>query len=732
MPQSCAIIIMLLSVKNRHKKSILHLERDKAVSPVRSRVRRSLEILAFDNDSILTIFYFSSAQIEMDNFGGEIAMSRVAAISIDSIAGNANDESRTQNIKNHFIIPNYQRGYRWISDDVKYLLDDINNARKSEKEKYCLQPIVVIPVPQRDEEVTGFFGTDNNARYWKKCWEVVDGQQRLTTVFLTLWYLAGKLDPSDVFSLEYATRDETNQKVRNWVNAIMRLPRFDTNPFPKIELNDNDGLDIHYMHAALKCIESWFTENCTQQTLKEFRDYLRFNTYMIWYEIDDQNPDPIKLFSQLNMGKIPLTAAEQLKAMLLKKEAQEGNNAEQKIQNQSKRAIEWDRIEHLLSDDSFFRFICVEKDKTDETRMDYLFQLVYLCETNNDTILDNEGLFRYFERKINDAGPGNITETLKEIWERITGIVRLCEEWYKNREAYHKIGFLIACSKDKCAIVLKKCIEEYQKSTAKSEFYKGKLDKMIKDLLKDNLGDNAIEELNYDDNKASIKSVLLLFNVLTAIQSTDYRFSFDKVYPLDTEATLEHIFPQTPKVQEIVKGYKNAGTAVSDRKEATRRFVKTVHDDMDGKMSEDEISKWTVEIESALLHDDENEIDIDKELKDWWKRIMEIYELDDDTVQSIGNLALISHDINSKLSNKMFYEKQLKIKELDKEGKFIPLCTHNAFLKYYNIDGADRQQSSIIWGKGDIRNHLDGINKMLEDYLPNQTIAITGGADREL
>ena len=78
----------------------------------------------------------------------------------------------------HFIIPPYQRGYRWESRQVEELLDDLLDFVKSLKTKrnrnneghepyYCLQPITVVRHPE------------NADTYF-----VVDGQQRLTTCLL--------------------------------------------------------------------------------------------------------------------------------------------------------------------------------------------------------------------------------------------------------------------------------------------------------------------------------------------------------------------------------------------------------------------------------------------------------------------------------------------------------------------------------------------------------------------
>ena len=45
----------------------------------------------------------------------------------------------------HYLIPYYQRGYRWEIENVKALLDDIHNFIDSKEEFYCLQPFVVVP-----------------------------------------------------------------------------------------------------------------------------------------------------------------------------------------------------------------------------------------------------------------------------------------------------------------------------------------------------------------------------------------------------------------------------------------------------------------------------------------------------------------------------------------------------------------------------------------------------------
>lgn len=90
-------------------------------------------------------------------------------------------------ISGDFFIPSYQRGYRWTETEVDRLLEDVygiiqnkieneRNKRNNRPTQYCLQPIVV----KR---------TDNG-------YDVIDGQQRLTTLYLIYKYLKNRLDIS--------------------------------------------------------------------------------------------------------------------------------------------------------------------------------------------------------------------------------------------------------------------------------------------------------------------------------------------------------------------------------------------------------------------------------------------------------------------------------------------------------------------------------------------------------
>ena len=83
-------------------------------------------------------------------------------------------------------ISSYQRGYRWKAEEqVRALLEDVRDFCEGKDEIYCLQPIVVAK------------GQDEKGEFW----EVIDGQQRLTTLFLLLHVLG-----EEVYDIDFEVR----------------------------------------------------------------------------------------------------------------------------------------------------------------------------------------------------------------------------------------------------------------------------------------------------------------------------------------------------------------------------------------------------------------------------------------------------------------------------------------------------------------------------------------------
>jgi uncharacterized protein with ParB-like and HNH nuclease domain len=130
--------------------------------------------------------------------------------------------------KYKFLIPSYQRGYRWENDQVENLLDDLYEFicnTDSKKQKYCLQPVVVKKLPSGS-------------------YEVLDGQQRLTTIYILLRRLKKNINDIDLFSLEYATRPDSAA----FLDGEMDKGINDQNP------------DYYYMSKAYARIDKWLQD----------------------------------------------------------------------------------------------------------------------------------------------------------------------------------------------------------------------------------------------------------------------------------------------------------------------------------------------------------------------------------------------------------------------------------------------------------------------------------------
>ena len=247
-------------------------------------------------------------------------------------------------IAGKFFVPAYQRGYRWGTSEVERLLEDVFalKGRDGQATKnYCLQPIVVKNL-----------GNDE--------FELIDGQQRLTTLFLIYEYMhkfSNGFIEAPNFSLEYETRDKSAD--------------FLTNIEP---IRKEENIDFYFMVNAYETIEKWFNsfskKNQKPVIMNDFNNFFTYNVKIIWYEIDD-NDDANSMFTRLNIGKIPLTSAELVKAMFLSRE-----NRDMDKHRQDEIALQWDNIEKDLHNESFWYFLTNNLATKYQTRIDLILDLI--------------------------------------------------------------------------------------------------------------------------------------------------------------------------------------------------------------------------------------------------------------------------------------------------------------------------------------------------------------------
>lgn len=552
---------------------------------------------------------------------------------------------------NNFFIPSYQRGYRWEAQQVEDLLNDIYEFAKNKdanKGFYCLQPLVV----KFDEE--------------KNAYRVIDGQQRLTTIYIILKYLSLCFPPLfnqiNLFSIDY----ETRKKSKDFLDNIYKKDIDESNP------------DFYYMSNAYKIIENWFSDDIINKS-KYFFDVLMTsefngkedkaqNVRFIWYELD-KNEEEIEVFRRLNIGKIPLSNSELIKALIL-------HNL--KDYEKSKIVAEWDYIETHLQNDRFFRFLTKENYKN--TRIDFIFNLLakhYKKEFNlNYQENDERFSFYVFSHLIKETKKDK-KEFKKDLWGEVKEYFRIFEELYNNNTYYHYVGFLTnGLNKD-----IEEIINLYKKSE-KDVFKKELEEKMKIDLKK------RLEDLDYYNDGKTIEKLLFLFNVLITKKSEYSRYPFD--IHNNEEWSLEHIHAQNSE----------------DMKDFEKR--KLLESQLKSKYIEDELKK---EIEKLLQ---DKKIDNNK-----FNELQEIIykEFSDETdIHSIDNLALLSKKDNSALNNSIFPEKRAKIKELDAKGSFIPLGTKNVFMKYYS----DEMSNPLKWSKKDRESYFEILHKELNQFIKDK------------
>ncbi|SFS63147.1 DUF262 domain-containing protein [Lutibacter maritimus] len=574
----------------------------------------------------------------------------------------------------NFYIPSYQRGYRWTSEQVTALLNDLWEFKENQPTQeagkeapfYCLQPIAVKNYKENEKDY----------------WEVIDGQQRLTTILIILYYFNETefKTPKPIFNLKYQTRNDSEQFLKNIKDTSLAAK----------------NVDYHHINQAFITISDWFLEKekSNAATKNLFYPILINQTKVIWYEVNDGS-DSIDIFTRLNMGKIPLTNAELVKALFLRK----GNfkkESEDKIRlRQLQIASEWDKIENTLQDDSFWYFIYNTSNHFKyDTRIEYIFDLM------KDKKVEDEKLCTFY--KFNDAfeeskANNKDVPDIDNLWLEIKKYFLTFEEWYKNRELYHLVGFLIATNSDIKTIKLE---AESKTKTEFKKYLKKEIRKKVKCKIKD---------LNYKN--PLVKTILLLFNIQTIVSNKDsnMRFPFDRY---ETENwDIEHIRSQTDK---SITGNSRKDWARDILEYFTGEKTKDKQQAIIDNSLVDNIKKFAI----RLLQVSEADRIIDVEFNDLYTELVEYFKEDKepDDIDSISNLALLDARTNRSYKNAMFPIKRKTILENDMTGTFIPLCTKNVFLKSYS----KKLDEIMYWKNTDANDYLTAIEDTLKIYLPDQ------------
>lgn len=584
----------------------------------------------------------------------------------------------------HYLIPDYQRGYRWqAKEQVLALLEDVKgfmDSKPSGEEIYCLQPVVVTPHVQELD----------------RRWEVIDGQQRLTTLYLLLHALQSK----ECYTISFPARPESTSFLQRLVLSGQVM-------------DEQKTPDYYFMSEAYKFIHTWL-ENMEGErygfTL-EFTLTLLKRVQVIWYEVETSTEgEKIEIFNRLNIGKIPLDDAELIRALFLNQiGSAEAAKAKQEEHQKKDRedthevilrrgifASEWLEIEYYLRNPSIWGFLFPKESPSEApaNRILRLFKLV--AEAKSD---QGRATFRYFEQEIQGKGTAVERETeVERFWSETKEVFAFLRSCYTDRKLYHKLGLALSLG-------IVRLQEALEKRKEDKDAFKYWLTKKIQE----HFGEIVWEDLSYDKSYNEVLQVLLLFNVLTLDQMADtqeHRFPFDRYHA--EKWSVEHIHPQS------IEGL----TKIRDPK----RWIESALDSLQGikdlpKLQEN--SRPFGDIIEELRRLLEKEI-IDRPLFLNLAEELEKYfsdqpssSSDQSPIHSLGNLALLSFGNNAALNNSYFPTKRKRLLDLETQGCFVPMCTRNVFLKTYSPPNTFPYR----WTKEDKYAYLEAMKKTLAGYI---------------
>ena len=657
-----------------------------------------------------------------------------------------------------FCVPNYQRGYRWGRQQVRDLLDDIaeymNPSCDVQDEFYCLQPLVVCERVDNDEDFLAALPKepenalpitrDAIAKHVE--WEVIDGQQRLTTIHILLSVLDSRQELEAKFSIRYATREGS----QSFLEGIAKKNEEDS-------LND---IDFWHMFEAYKEIQDWFStisEKSKGRWSEDlFKEVLLNKVQFIWYE---SNEDPIKVFTRLNIGKIGLTNSELIKALMLNRSNFEGQDADKIRLRQLEIAVKWDEIESVLQDDEFWMFLH-DKGFDKPTRIDFLFDLVcelkmldrYIDESaleDKDGLLGKDGYrtFRYFNVYFKSEKAkyecDKVMKSLIEVcWEKVDEIFATFREWFEDLRLYHYVGFLVD-QKSKIGDIYKvwkeqKLVVSEGKEGEKTIDIRTK-EAFLKDYLIPEIktkvsGCNNLEKQyetgKSEDVKQRCRSLLLLHNIQTVINQNDRQSA-------DGHSGVFYKFPfhlyktEGWDIEHIDSNSENGFDEWDAKVEFLANHYNAVEENLQSKIIDfcSDPSKATADNFTGLRSSIENALG----------KCANGDRLNPEEKNKVWNFALLDSSTNRSYGNSIFSAKRRIIigkdkgkyipvprvitkkghkcidvtsEEVDAPSSFIPPCTRQVFLKYYSAIVA----SPNYWLKTDAENYKKDIFTTLKMF----------------
>lgn len=571
---------------------------------------------------------------------------------------------------NKYYIGPYQRSYKWSSltryGQVPQMLYDIYSAMCQDPGKeYYLQYITI---------------KWDSMKEW---YEVIDGQQRLTTLSLIIYLLY-----AEDHNFENIAKDKVEYSRHDNSNLFDRVVELANNESTEESDNAIPNQDTYYLVKAARCIKRFLTLCKNDNKLEAFEKYLKEKVMLITNE-ESSFVSAEEVFMNLNDNRVPLTSSYLIKGLLLTLAARHDDKREYNYKEIIDQRVimgrQWDEISSWISKkevthyffkqddgglDNFLNLVLKgieskneagEKASVDEVLKKFLDTLEKVPKQNDVGELE---LFNKFNDVVKT--PADAIKTLKLIkhyYRRLRGI-------YENNKLYNLMGYALFCES----------VDGYKRFDLSNVFnvsdvqLEQNLKHIILTAIPDLSNDDIRELCNYSSSNYRLQNLLLSFCVFPDGEDDKYRFDF--VAYNREHWSFEHISPQNPKntvridkvaQSNVIEKIKNSSIKENKKKELIE------------KIRNDE----SIESESvSLLYDPD--IDLD----------------------NMGNMALLSGRANSSLKNNPYIAKRSILFDMRNKGQFIPRHTIDIFNKVYHNESDPQFNFDLTkWDQRDVEAH---------------------------
>lgn len=574
--------------------------------------------------------------------------------------------------KEYFNIPHYQRGYKWEPHNVTKLLTDVDNFVTGDGKFYCLQNITIV--------------ASNNV------FNVVDGQQRLTTLIIILSYLNQKqLVNSKVRFPENSIRKFTNKFLNEVVTSLLGFPNQDWDQFIE-EFPHYDLQDISHIFNVYKAIEEWF--KIKQKQVQNFDNEiftkkLLSDVKLIVNEVDGQTGEE-KVFGNLNSKRIPLDGSDLIRAILITRVAKEEAKKESDIKNiiyvnerRVKLGWELDQINNWWGNQNvkgyFSKFVNIKSelvggDKKLFHEENYPINYLYLLYA------ESKGQAKLTLDLIEQHNNSSIA-----LYKEILKIHYTLQDWYANKEIYHYLGFLFN-TKGKKATNFKEIWNDWKNCSTKSGFIellkcRVKHFFVLEDDLLLNFKDETINW--YEDKQHELVMSLVLMDIIHSIKENQP--NLPHVFFSKNLNDIEHIFPKKPKEAKNKKSY--------------IEFL--------NKLEKDTSKHFSLKNFEKLINDEKYLLSLDGYISNC---------ISGYNINSIGNLVLLYYSLNRSISNSIYATKRSRIIEHHSSGNFIQPHTFKVFTRDFN-DATQTNRDFEYWTNEDIERNSSYIDNEINKFF---------------